>query len=58
MFSTSFIGGWDNYSKRESVVSANNKSKQKSQKISDATKGKTKKENQRIKENIVSKRQL
>jgi hypothetical protein len=43
MFSTSFIGGWDNYSKRESVVSANNKSKQKSQKISDATKGKTKK---------------
>ena len=43
MFSTSFSGGWDAYSKRESVVSANNKARQKSQRISDATAGKKKK---------------
>jgi hypothetical protein len=43
MFSTSFSGGWNSYAERERVVSSNNKARQKSQKISDATTGKTKK---------------
>lgn len=42
MFSTSFSGGYNTYAQRQSAVERANKARQKSQRISDATKGKKK----------------
>jgi hypothetical protein len=42
MFSTSFGGGFNAYAQRQTAVERGNKARQKSQRISDATKGKTK----------------